>query len=101
MRTLNMGATMGDLLFKIEPAVLSNEPDVTFNKLNSNKDYLLVIATDGVWDYLKYDYSVTQMNNNLLEFLGLSISAWCQKKKAAEGIKVDKKNLNISNEISP
>ncbi|ORX45956.1 protein serine/threonine phosphatase 2C [Piromyces finnis] len=99
MRTLNMGATMGDLLFKIEPAVLSNEPDVTFNKLNANKDYLLVIASDGVWDYLKYDYSATQMNNNLLEFLGLSMSAWCQKKKAAEGGKVDKKN-NLS-EISP
>jgi len=99
MRTLNMGATMGDLLFKIEPAVLSNEPDVTFNKLNTNKDYLLVIASDGVWDYLKYDYNATQMNNNLLEFLGLSMSAWCQKKKAAEGGKVDKKN-NLS-EISP
>lgn len=100
MRTLNMGATMGDLLFKIEPAVLCNEPDVTFNKLNANKDYLLVIASDGVWDYLKYDYSATQMNNNLLEFLGLSMSAWCQKKKAAEGGKVDKKNNNLS-EISP
>jgi len=99
MRTLNMGATMGDLLFKIEPAVLSNEPDVTFNKLNANKDYLLVIASDGVWDYLKYDYNATQMNNNLLEFLGLSMSAWCQKKKAAEGGKVDKKN--ILSEISP
>jgi len=100
MRTLNMGATMGDLLFKIEPAVLSNEPDVTFNKLNANKDYLLVIASDGVWDYLKYDYSVTQMNNNLLEFLGLSMSAWCQKKRGVEGGKVDKKNINLS-EISP
>jgi len=100
MRTLNMGATMGDLLFKIEPAVLSNEPDVTFNKLNMNKDYLLVIASDGVWDYLKYDYSATQMNNNLLEFLGLSMSAWIQKKKAAQGGKVDKKGNNLS-EISP
>jgi len=99
MRTLNMGATMGDLLFKIEPAVLSNEPDVTFNKLNTNKDYLLVIATDGVWDYLKYDYSATQMNNNLLEFLGLSMHAWCQKKKDAKGGKADKKG-NLS-EISP
>jgi len=101
MRTLNMGATMGDLLFKIEPAVLCNEPDVTFNKLNANKDYLLVIATDGVWDYLKYDYSATQMNNNLLEFLGLSMSAWCQKKRAAEGVKADKKSINLSSEISP
>ncbi|KAG4102665.1 protein serine/threonine phosphatase 2C [Neocallimastix lanati (nom. inval.)] len=100
MRTLNMGATMGDLLFKIEPAVLINEPDVTFNKLNANKDYLLVIATDGVWDYLKYDYSTTQMNNNLLEFIGLSMSAWCQKKRAAEGGKFDKKNTSL-NEITP
>lgn len=96
MRTLNMGATMGDLLFKIEPAVLSNDPDVTFNKLNANKDYLLVIASDGVWDYLKYDYSATQMNNNLLEFLGLSMSSSIQKKMAADGVKVDKKNVNLS-----
>jgi len=104
MRTLNMGATMGDLLFKIEPAVLSNEPDVTFNKLNMNKDYLLVIATDGVWDYLKYDYSTTQMNNNLLEYLGRTMSNWCQyaadKKKTVQGGKVDKKG-NILSEISP
>lgn len=92
MRTLNMGATMGDLLFKIEPSILSNEPDVTFNKLNTNKDYLLVIASDGVWDYLKYDYSTTQMNNNLLEFIGLSLTAWCQN--------INKKNGKNSNEKS-
>ncbi|KAI8820696.1 phosphatase 2C-like domain-containing protein, partial [Fimicolochytrium jonesii] len=52
-RTLNLSATMGDLLFKVEPAVLSCVPDVEFVKLRSDRPYILVAATDGVWDHMR------------------------------------------------
>ncbi|KAI9012400.1 phosphatase 2C-like domain-containing protein [Hyaloraphidium curvatum] len=53
LRTLNLASTMGDLLYKIPPAVLSPLPDVSFVRLTPQYDYLLVAATDGLWDHLK------------------------------------------------
>lgn len=53
LRTLNLASTMGDLLYKIPPAVLSCVPDVSFIRLNPTYEYLLVAATDGLWDHLK------------------------------------------------
>jgi hypothetical protein len=44
---------MGDLLYKIPPAVLSCLPDVSFVRLTPQYEYLLVAATDGLWDHLK------------------------------------------------
>lgn len=41
-RTLNLTGTMGDLLFKIEPAVLTAMPDVTFVDLPTDVDVLMV-----------------------------------------------------------
>lgn len=65
-RTLNLSATMGDLLFKVTPAVLSCEPDIEFIKLpvatSSSPqqqeggvagDIIIISATDGLWDHLK------------------------------------------------
>ncbi|KAJ3083264.1 hypothetical protein HDU99_000152 [Rhizoclosmatium hyalinum] len=51
-RTLNLTGTMGDLLFKIEPAVLSPVPDVSFVELDKRWEYVMVLATDGIWDHL-------------------------------------------------
>ncbi|KAJ3012087.1 UNVERIFIED_CONTAM: hypothetical protein HDU68_001386, partial [Siphonaria sp. JEL0065] len=51
-RTLNLTGTMGDLLFKIEPAVLSPVPDVSFIELDKRWEYVMVLATDGIWDHL-------------------------------------------------
>ncbi|KAJ3397339.1 hypothetical protein HDV05_002961, partial [Chytridiales sp. JEL 0842] len=51
-RTLNLTATMGDLLFKVVPAVLSPVPDVRFVRMEEGRDYMVVMATDGVWDHL-------------------------------------------------
>ncbi|KNC52636.1 uncharacterized protein AMSG_08504 [Thecamonas trahens ATCC 50062] len=50
-RKLAMTATMGDLLFKLDPAkpVLSGEPDVTFTPLPSDGPSVLVVASDGLW----------------------------------------------------
>ncbi|KAI9097015.1 phosphatase 2C-like domain-containing protein [Phlyctochytrium arcticum] len=52
-RTLNLSATMGDLLFKVEPAVLNCLPDVEFVPLDPHVDHILVAATDGVWDHMR------------------------------------------------
>ncbi|KAJ3104450.1 hypothetical protein HDU97_009235 [Phlyctochytrium planicorne] len=52
-RTLNLTATLGDVLFKVEPPVMSADPDVTFTRLEEDRDYVLVMATDGVWDHLR------------------------------------------------
>ncbi|KAJ3345345.1 hypothetical protein HDU83_004142 [Entophlyctis luteolus] len=52
-RTLNLTGTMGDLLFKIEPAVLNGVPDVSFVELDARAwEYVMVLATDGIWDHL-------------------------------------------------
>ncbi|KAJ3254983.1 hypothetical protein HK103_006685 [Boothiomyces macroporosus] len=50
-RTLNLTGTMGDLLFKISPPVLTSKPDLTFIKLDPT-EHILVVATDGLWDHL-------------------------------------------------
>ena len=52
-RTLNLTATLGDLLFKLDPPVMSGEPDVTFVPLNPHSEYILIVCTDGVWDHLR------------------------------------------------
>ncbi|KAI9014995.1 phosphatase 2C-like domain-containing protein [Gaertneriomyces semiglobifer] len=59
-RTLNLSATMGDLSFKIEPAVLSCLPDVSFVPLDTKEEYVIVAATDGVWDHLKTSFTDSQ-----------------------------------------
>ncbi|KAJ3218149.1 hypothetical protein HDU67_006553 [Dinochytrium kinnereticum] len=58
-RTLNLTATMGDVLFKVDPPVLTPEPDVTFLLLDPSRDYTLVMATDGVWDHLRSQFRLT------------------------------------------
>ncbi|KAJ3099365.1 Protein phosphatase 1D [Phlyctochytrium planicorne] len=61
-RTLNLTATMGDLLFKIEPSVLSPVPDVRFVSLEADKEYVILLATDGVWDHLRTQGSQDEQN---------------------------------------
>jgi Protein phosphatase 2C len=65
-RTLNLTATMGDLLFKIEPAVLTAKPDVSFVKITG--ECVLVMATDGVWDHLSAPSAAGQ-NAQILSLL--------------------------------
>jgi hypothetical protein len=45
---------MGDLLFKVAPAVLSPVPDISFIEILKGWEYVGVLATDGVWDHLKH-----------------------------------------------
>jgi hypothetical protein len=44
---------MGDLLFKLDPPVMSCAPDITFVPLEKDVEYVVLACTDGVWDHLK------------------------------------------------
>ncbi|KAJ3172628.1 hypothetical protein HDU88_005958 [Geranomyces variabilis] len=69
-RTLNLSATMGDLLFKVEPAVLSCLPDVEFVPVDPTQSYVVVAATDGVWDHMRVQNTPLQ-NQIVVQRVGL------------------------------
>ncbi|KAJ3311286.1 hypothetical protein HDU76_003160, partial [Blyttiomyces sp. JEL0837] len=74
-RTLNLTATMGDLLFKIEPAVLSPAPDVRFVRLEAGRDYSIVMATDGIWDHLVLQGDDRVQNDNVMKVVAAAIAS--------------------------
>jgi serine/threonine protein phosphatase PrpC len=76
-RTLNLTATMGDLLFKIVPAVLSPVPDIRFMKMDSRRDYIVVMATDGVWDHLSRQWGGAEDQNvSVMEVVVRCVERW-------------------------
>lgn len=74
LMTLNMGGSMGDLLFKIEPAVISCRPDVSIIKLDQSVDNILLIATDGIWDHLIWQDSDKQ-NEKIMNYINKEITS--------------------------
>ncbi|KAI9209340.1 phosphatase 2C-like domain-containing protein [Polychytrium aggregatum] len=78
-RTLNLTATMGDLVFKVEPAVLSVQPDVDFVRLQSDQDYVVIVATDGVWDHMRVQGEGG--NHAIAEYIGSRINSWNELKQ--------------------
>jgi len=54
LKTLNLAATMGDVLFKLDGGVISSRPDVTFVELHPRAEHLLLFASDGLWDHLRW-----------------------------------------------
>lgn len=60
--TLNLTGTMGDLFFKYQPALISACPDVTFTALVPliGRRYMLVMATDGLWDHMREQMPAVQ-----------------------------------------
>jgi len=68
LMTLNMGGSMGDLLFKIEPAVISCRPDVSVIKIDKSVDNMLLIATDGIWDHLNWQEPEKQ-NEKIMSYI--------------------------------
>ena len=75
-RTLNLTCTMGDLLFKVEPQVLRARPDVSFIKMEKCYEYIVVIATDGLWDHLRYQTTYAQQNEVVLGHITDSMDEW-------------------------
>jgi serine/threonine protein phosphatase PrpC len=50
---INCGDAMGDLLFKLHPAVFKCKPEIFSHVLLPDRRYIICAATDGVWDALK------------------------------------------------
>jgi serine/threonine protein phosphatase PrpC len=72
LMTLNMGGSMGDLLFKIEPAVISSRPDVSIVKIDNTVDNILLIATDGIWDHLSWQDPDDQ-NDEIMSYISKNL----------------------------
>ncbi|KAJ3380604.1 hypothetical protein HDU92_005875 [Lobulomyces angularis] len=96
-RTLNLSSTMGDLLFKIEPAVLCSKPDISIVKLDSNEKTLLVAATDGIWDHLRVRDSKSQ-NEQVFQFLNDEINGFFHSKVYNEDL-LEEKFLNLAKKM--
>jgi serine/threonine protein phosphatase PrpC len=63
--TLNLTGTAGDLFFKYDPPLITACPDVEFIELKlESESYLMVMATDGLWDHMVSQSS--QIQNNLI-----------------------------------
>ncbi|KAI9016805.1 hypothetical protein DFJ74DRAFT_678517 [Hyaloraphidium curvatum] len=85
LKTLNLAGTMGDLLFKITPAVISSRPDITFVRIrdaleegkpeNGGWEHLIVYTTDGVWDHLRQQNGPSLQNKAVIGF----ISGWVDR----------------------
>jgi len=73
LMTLNMGGSMGDLLFKIEPAVISCRPDVSIVKIDQSVDNILLIATDGIWDHLIWQEPERQ-NEKIMSYISKQLN---------------------------
>jgi serine/threonine protein phosphatase PrpC len=85
LMTLNMGGSMGDLLFKIEPAVISCRPDVSIVKIDNTVDNMLLIATDGIWDHLNWQEPEKQ-NEKIMSYIS---------KQLGEDAEVSEELLNM------
>lgn len=71
-RTLNLTGSMGDIHFKLEPPVLSSTPDVSIMELNPTLEYVMIAATDGVWDHLRTAPN-SQKQNDVVKDLAFAI----------------------------
>ncbi|CAJ0842220.1 21430_t:CDS:2 [Entrophospora sp. SA101] len=51
--SLNLGDTMGDLYFKLDPPLFPCDADVDYIVMESGTNYIGILAPDGLWDHLK------------------------------------------------
>lgn len=67
-RALNLGASMGDLLFKLQPEspVICSEPDVTFMRIPDDGKVMLLMASDGLFNYLPESLNKDKHQNDFL-----------------------------------
>jgi serine/threonine protein phosphatase PrpC len=89
---------------------VSDIPEVTINKIEKDKDYFMIWASDGIWEFLDNKYIVNLINNNLpnlrecaLKTVKAAISRWKNEEEVVdditavifnlhEALKDDKKN---------
>ncbi|KAF9340150.1 Protein phosphatase 1L [Linnemannia elongata] len=71
--SVNLGACIGDVLYKLDPAnpVLSCKPDITFIDISNIQQGFLLMASDGLWDYVQKNHHRTQDQNlTVSQFVG-------------------------------
>ncbi|KAG0332570.1 Protein phosphatase 1L [Podila horticola] len=62
--SVNLGACIGDVLYKLDPVnpVLTCTPDVTFIDITKIQQGYLIMASDGLWDYVQRGGKVQDQN---------------------------------------
>ncbi|KAG0088605.1 Protein phosphatase 1L [Podila epicladia] len=70
--SVNLGACIGDVLYKLDPVnpVLGCTPDVTFIDITKIQQGYLIMASDGLWDYVKRGGKVQDQNAAVSQFVG-------------------------------
>ncbi|KAG0239653.1 hypothetical protein BGX31_002582 [Mortierella sp. GBA43] len=70
--SINLGACIGDVLYKLDPAkpILNCKPDITFIDLSDNHYGYLLMASDGLWDYVQRGGKVQEQNTAVCQFVG-------------------------------
>ena len=100
--TLNLTGTMGDLFFKYNPSLITARPDVTFVPMQplENRRYMLVMATDGLWDHMtefdpvKQASVVSEYVENTMSVGGDNLGFMIQNGKAAAAAANKKQRLD-------
>ncbi|KAI8604852.1 phosphatase 2C-like domain-containing protein [Dissophora ornata] len=70
--SVNLGACIGDVLYKLDPAnpVLGCKPDITFIDVTDIQQGFLLMASDGLWDYVQRGGKVQDQNATVCQFVG-------------------------------
>ncbi|KAG0317156.1 Protein phosphatase 1L [Linnemannia gamsii] len=70
--SVNLGACIGDVLYKLDPVnpVLSCKPDITFIDITSIQQGYLLMASDGLWDYVQRGGKIHEQNSAVCQFVG-------------------------------
>ncbi|KAF9581236.1 Protein phosphatase 1L [Lunasporangiospora selenospora] len=70
--SVNLGACIGDVLYKLDPVnpVLSCKPDITFIDTTEIQQGFLLMATDGLWDYVQRGGKVQEQTATVCQFVG-------------------------------
>ncbi|KAF9365902.1 hypothetical protein BGX34_007710 [Mortierella sp. NVP85] len=71
-RSINLGASIGDVLYKLDPVkpILSCKPDITFIDISEIQYGYVLIASDGLWDYVQRGGKVQDQNASVSQFVG-------------------------------
>ncbi|KAF9311816.1 Protein phosphatase 1L [Podila horticola] len=70
--SVNLGACIGDVLYKLDPVnpVLTCTPDVTFIDITKIQQGYLIMASDGLWDYVQRGGKVQDQNAAVSQYVG-------------------------------
>ncbi|KAG0044011.1 hypothetical protein BGZ83_010746 [Gryganskiella cystojenkinii] len=70
--SVNLGACIGDVLYKLDPdnPILSAKPDVTFIDITTIHQGFLLMASDGLWDYVQRGGKAQEQNQAVCQYVG-------------------------------